>query len=159
MSIDAKSVCLIVLPLALVDVSIRMPELTFAVCFVEHPLSLILCSIWPLLLSKTVSLPIFQVSLVDSSVFKVELLYEFQSFTLSYLLPVSLQVMTLLEFIRIRLTISWTVFCIWGLALTSLVFLRSRKFLNVSALAYLSVSDDLALVFVFLVTSASLAHL
>ena len=46
-----EAICLIVLPVAFVGITIGAPKLSFAICLVIEPLSLVLCTIRPFLLT------------------------------------------------------------------------------------------------------------
>ena len=62
MDVDTKAIGLVVLPLALVDVTIGMPELSRAISLILAPLTLILCTIGPDLDTRSVSHAILQIA-------------------------------------------------------------------------------------------------
>ena len=72
MDVDTIPICLVVIPLALENVSINMPELSLATCFIEHPVSFVFGTIFPHLHT----IPMLHVSKplasVGSSILKVD---------------------------------------------------------------------------------------
>lgn len=79
MNVDSVSISLVVLPLAFVDVSVGVPELSTTVRFILAPLSFVLGVVRPDLDSWSVPLVIEEVSFVNSSVFKGKLLDELEA--------------------------------------------------------------------------------
>ena len=65
MHVGSIAVGLIIDPMALVDISVCVIELTKAVCFVRFPLSFILDALRPSLDARTVPQAILQVAAVD----------------------------------------------------------------------------------------------
>lgn len=61
MDVDAEAVSFVVLPLALVDVTISVPKLARAISLVLSPLALVLGSIRPDLNTRSMSHSIFEV--------------------------------------------------------------------------------------------------
>lgn len=64
--VDTIAICLVVFPLALIDVAISMPELSASIGFVKAPLTLVFGAVGPDLNSWTVSLVVKKVTFEDS---------------------------------------------------------------------------------------------
>lgn len=62
--VSAITICFVLLPLPLVDVTISMPEFSLAVCFVIVPLAMVAGTIAPLLNARPVSILFVDVALV-----------------------------------------------------------------------------------------------
>ena len=62
MDVDTEAVGFVILPLALVDIAISVPEFTRSVGLVLAPFSLILCTIGPDLDTRSVSHAILQIA-------------------------------------------------------------------------------------------------
>lgn len=65
MDIDTIAVCLVILPLAFVDVSVRVPELACSVGFVIAPLAFVFSTIWPDLNSGPMSHSVLKISYIS----------------------------------------------------------------------------------------------
>ena len=66
MGVHSLTICLIVFPITLVNISVCVPELASPIGFVVSPLALVLRSIGPFLLAVPMALAIFHVALVNS---------------------------------------------------------------------------------------------
>lgn len=73
MDVDTVTIGFVVLPLAFVNVTVSVPKLSTAICFVKTPLAFVLRSVWPDLNSWPVSLAVKKIPSVDGSIFKYQL--------------------------------------------------------------------------------------
>lgn len=80
MDVDSIAVCLIFFPFSVVNVSVSVPELSFAVCFVVSPRALVFSSVRPYLDARPVSHSVFQISFVNGTVLKDQFFDELETF-------------------------------------------------------------------------------
>ena len=70
MNIYTKSICFIVFPLSLINVSVYMHKFSFSISLIIFPISLIFCSIWPNLLTISLSVGTFPFAIIYNTRFK-----------------------------------------------------------------------------------------
>lgn len=91
MDVDTIAIGLVFLPLALVDVTIGMPELSSSVGLVLTPLTFVLGAVGPDLDTGAMPHAILQVAAINGSVLKDELVNELQARALGSRLKASQQ--------------------------------------------------------------------
>jgi len=69
--IDSTAVCLIVCPVAVIDVAIYVDESSLAVGSVFSPFSRVLCTVRPCLLSESITEATFPLASIDSAGFEL----------------------------------------------------------------------------------------
>jgi hypothetical protein len=89
MDIDTIAVSFVVLPLAFIDVSVGMPELSAPIGFVFSPFTLVFCIIRPYLNTRSVSHFIKQVSFIDCTIFKCKFFDKLKSLSQCFLLKLN----------------------------------------------------------------------
>ena len=67
MLVNSCAICFVVCPKSIIHIAIHMNEFTFAVSFVISPFPDVLRTVWPSLLSKSISKASFPLTNVDSS--------------------------------------------------------------------------------------------
>jgi hypothetical protein len=103
-SINAIPICLVIPELAVVDITLCMPESSFSFSLVETPAALVFGTIWPYLYTKTMSLLAIHLSPVYAPIGVKKLWHEVKSWfidkVLLHLLLTHIDVTSLLHVLR-----------------------------------------------------------
>lgn len=67
--VDPKSICLVAIPLTVIDVPVRMEKLSFPASMIKGPVTFVASSIWPCHFALSMSQATFPHSLVDCTCF------------------------------------------------------------------------------------------